>query len=127
VICTLNKGAKVEVVKEFFEWYKVRLPAKAPSYLKKRFVACLDQTAEGVCRSARVISNRVNVRLSPNETSAILGKVNKTDAVTILGEEKGWYRIEPVAGSFGWIHKKFIKVSEAPAEAGPIEEGKVGQ
>lgn len=109
VICTLNKAEQVEVVREFFEWYKIALPGKAPSYIKKRFVACADEVLDGPCKSGRVINDRVNVRLRPDESSAILGKVNKTDTLVILGEENGWYRIEPVVNSFGWIHKKFIR------------------
>jgi uncharacterized protein YgiM (DUF1202 family) len=108
VIYTLNKGVRVEVVREFFEWYKIRLLKTAPSYIKKRFVACLDETAQPVCRNARVINDRVNVRLKPSESSAILGKADKTDPVVILEQEKGWYKIEPIAKSFGWINKKFV-------------------
>jgi len=115
VICVLNKNDLVEVVAEFFEWYKIRLPKSAPSYIKKRFVACVDDIAKDPCRNGRVINSRVNIRLKPDENSSILGKLNKTDPVVIIGQDKGWYKIEPILSSFGWIHKKFVdKLPEPP-------------
>lgn len=121
VICALERKEKVEVISEFFEWYKIRLPKTAPSYIKKRFVACVDETPDNEpCRNARVISNRVNIRLRPVESSPILGEVNKTDPVVILGQGQGWYKIEPIVNSFGWIHKKFVtKLPPAPATETP--------
>jgi len=115
VICVLNKSEKIEVISEFFEWYKIRLPKNAPSYISKRFVACVDEAPQTLCRNGRVINNKVNVRLKPSESSAILAKLNKTDQVSILSEEKGWYKIEPVASSHGWVHKKFVDKLPEPA------------
>jgi len=108
VICTVSKGTKVEVVEEYYDWYKIRLPKSAPSYIKKRFVACLDEAAQPVCSNARVISSRVNIRARPTESAPILGKADKTQSLVILSEEKGWYKIQPIPNSYAWIHKKFI-------------------
>jgi uncharacterized protein YgiM (DUF1202 family) len=110
VICTVSKGDKVEVVREYYDWYKIRLPKSAPSYIKKRFVACLDEAAQPVCSNARVISSRVNIRARPNESAPILGKVDRTEVLVILSEEKGWYKIQPIPNSYAWIHKKFLKI-----------------
>jgi uncharacterized protein YgiM (DUF1202 family) len=108
VICIVNKGTEVEVVEEYYDWYKIRLPKSAPSYIKKRFVACLDEAVQPVCSNARVISNRVNIRARPSESAPILGRADKTQSLVILSEEKGWYKIQPIPNSYAWIHKKFI-------------------
>ena len=115
VICTVSKGTKVEVVREYYDWYKIRLPKSAPSYIKKRFVACLDAVAGPVCSSARVINSRVNVRSRPNESAPILGKADKTQSLVILSEEKSWYKIQPIFNSYAWIHKKFVRIIPEPA------------
>jgi len=108
VVCTVRKGTEVEIVREYYDWCKIRLPKSAPSYIKKRFVACLDETAQPACSNARVINNRVNVRSRPNESAPILGKADKTQILVILSEENGWYKIQPIYNSYAWIHKKFL-------------------
>lgn len=113
-ICRLSRGDAVEVVSGLYEWYKIRLPKNSPLFIKKDFVVLSDD------KTARVSVDNVNVRMNPDAASAILGRVNKGETVNIHGLEGEWYRIEPVKNSFGWIHKKFIKKNELPAEK-PLE------
>ena len=106
IICKVNKGALVEVVRKLYDWYKIRLPKTAPSFIKKDLVTSMGE------KTARVLKNNVNIRLEPSESSWILGRANKNEVINILGEQGGWYKIEPVNNSFGWIHKKSVdKVS----------------
>lgn len=107
-ICKINKGDKVEVVQELYDWYKIRLPKTAPSFIKKDLVSVVGNN------TAKVLKNNVNIRMQPSESSWILGKVDKNEVVSILKERDAWYKIEPVNDSFGWIHKSFVeKVSPA--------------
>lgn len=105
VICTVNKGDMLEVTSELYEWYKVKLPGNAPSYIRKDMVTCLDNA----CLNAKVSKSRVNIRLAPDEKSAILGTADNAEPLKILGEEGNWYRIEPTPDSRGWINKKFTR------------------
>jgi uncharacterized protein YgiM (DUF1202 family) len=107
VACTLSKEQPVEVVLEIYDWYKIRLPKTAPSYIKKDLVECINNASEK-CSNAKVISNRVNIRLAPSESSWILGKVDKSTVINIIQDEGDWYKIEPVHQSYGWVNKKFI-------------------
>lgn len=102
-ICAINKGEPVEVVSGFYEWYKIKLPKNAPSFIKKDFVEPIDE------KTAKISGNIVNVRLKPGNSSPILGKVKENEIVSILGKNGDWYRIEPVDNSFGWINKKFVR------------------
>lgn len=110
VACTLAKGELVEVISEAYDWYKIRLPKAAPSYIKKNLVKCInfDNTKPSGCLNAKVTGSRVNIRLGPNESSWILGKVDKLTVVNILAAEGAWYKIEPVHQSYGWVNKKFV-------------------
>lgn len=112
-ICTVSKGERIEVILELYDWYKIRLPKNAPSYIKKSLAECFNLAQDSkTCLSAKISKDRVNIRLKPSESSAILGKLNKDEVVNIIEDDKGWYKIEPTASSFGWIHKKFVnKVS----------------
>lgn len=112
IVCALDKGGLVEVVGEAYDWYKIRLPKTAPSYIKKDLVECINRDTSlpepAKCLNAKVTGERVNIRLGPNETSWILGKVDKLTVVNILVDKGAWYKIEPVHQSFGWVNKKFV-------------------
>ncbi len=136
VICTLVKEDQVEVIAEAYDWYKIRLPKTAPSYIKKELVECInsDSTPKpsglgNQCKNGKVIKDRVNIRFKASESSWILGKVDKLTVVNILSSEGDWLRIEPVHMSFGWVNKKFVNKElaslkqEAKLEVIPKEEG----
>jgi len=113
VICTLAKGELVEVVWEAYDWYKIRLPKEAPAYIKKNLLECNNVNADfasssGKCLSAKVIKDKVNIRLRPAESAWILGKVDKATVVNIISDEESWYKIYPVYQSYGWVNKKFV-------------------
>jgi uncharacterized protein YgiM (DUF1202 family) len=103
VVCKIGRGEYVEVIQELYGWYKIRLPANAPSFVKKELVELTDE------KTAKVTGNNVNVRLGPDTASVILGKLNENEIVKIVDEQGEWYQIEPVANSYGWIHKSFVK------------------
>jgi len=115
IICKVNKGLTVTVVQESYGWYKIRLPKIAPSFIKKNLVILIGEGA------ARVLKDNINIRLSPNESACILGKVNKNEVVNILGDRLEWYKIEPVDNSFGWINKIFIDKAQNPKESKTID------
>jgi len=111
VICSLPKGELVEVVSEAYDWYKIRLPKEAPAYVKKDLVECINPdpvSNPGKCLSAKVIKNRINIRLGPGESTWILGKADKLTVVNILAQENGWYKIQPIYQNYGWVNKKFV-------------------
>lgn len=118
VIRVIERGECVEVVSELYDWYKIRLPQDAPSFIKKELVEPIDE------KTAKVSGDIVNIRLKPDEASPILGKVKENEIVNILGEKGGWLKIEPVSNSFGWIHKKFVgKIPKKEiAQSPPAEE-----
>ncbi|MDD4953598.1 MAG: SH3 domain-containing protein [Candidatus Omnitrophica bacterium] len=116
VICSLNKGDQVEIVKRFFEWNKIRLPNSAPSFVKKDFISTSD------AKTGFVTKDVVNIRLEPDESSPILGKTSKNQILNILSETKGWYKITPVNNSFGWVNEKFINKTPAPETKPPLAQ-----
>ena len=113
VICTLAKGELVEVVWEAYDWYKIRLPKEAPSYIKKNLLECNNVDPDFASQSqkflsGKVIKDRVNIRLGPAESAWILGKVDKGTVVSVIADKGDWYKIYPVYQSYGWVNKKFV-------------------
>ncbi|MDD5567830.1 MAG: SH3 domain-containing protein [Candidatus Omnitrophica bacterium] len=135
VIATLDKGEQVEVVLEMYGWYKVRLPRKIPVYIKKSLVACIKSTEALAaaapaavpetaprCLSAKLLGDRVNIRLKPSESAPIVGIADKAEVVNVISEAGDWYKIEPIQNSFGWVYKKFVNkvvVAVKPAQETP--------
>ncbi|MBU0710144.1 MAG: SH3 domain-containing protein [Candidatus Omnitrophica bacterium] len=109
IICTVGKNTVVEVITEAYEWYKIRLPDYAPAYVKKELFECLEDR-EG-CQKAKALKSGINVRLSPDLSSAIVGMIDEEETVTVLKEEEGWYKITPPKNSYGWIHRRFLKIT----------------
>jgi uncharacterized protein YgiM (DUF1202 family) len=140
VITAVKKNAQLEIVKENYDWYKIRLPKQAPAYIRKDLVECVSSfkneeplggkdfpgsAPAGACLNARVSKGRVNIRLQPNEDSPILGKEDQGAPLAISLETKDWYKIVPPANTFGWIHKKFIEpVKISPQQIQPPPEEK---
>ncbi|MDO8662711.1 MAG: SH3 domain-containing protein [Candidatus Omnitrophota bacterium] len=116
VISALNKGERIEVVSESYDWYKIRLPKNIPVYMKKNLAACIkyaDSQMAGPssierCLSAKILGDRVNIRIKPSESAPIVGIADKDEIVDVVSESGGWYKIEPIQNSFGWVHKKFV-------------------
>lgn len=122
IICVAAKGLRLEVVGENYDWYKVRLPRQAPSYVSKELVECAGSDAG--CASGKILKDRVNIRMEPNLSSHILGKASQNETVTIMSEERDWYKILPIQSSYGWIHKKFISKATADEPVKAAEKPK---
>jgi SH3-like domain-containing protein len=105
-ICKVNRGEPVEVMQEAYGWYKIRLPAGAPSFVKQDLLEPIDD------KTAKVSGNSVNIRLKPDTSSAILGKLKDEGTVNVISSNGGWCQIEPTPDSYGWIHKSFVKKTE---------------
>jgi len=116
IICNITKGTNLEVVKEFYGWYKIRLPKNAPSFIRKDFVRLI------AGMPGEVIKERVNIRLKPKESSPILGRANKNEVINILGEKGGWYKIEPTNNCFGWVNMEFLAEVPAIKKQEPTQE-----
>lgn len=117
----LNKETKVKVVSERFDWYRVSLPNTVRCFINSRYIK------DGV-----VIADKVNLRASAGQDSAILGQVDKGVNVEIIKTEpewpatntlSDWYAIAaPQDLAFGWVHKKFVDYySEVITEPVKIE------
>lgn len=131
VLAVLNKGERIEAVAQSYDWYKVRIPAKLAVYIRKGLAECIKYTdtrqmspgplAEQ-CLSAKVLKDRVNIRAKPDEGAPILGVADRNEIVNVVSETGGWYRIEPIQNSFGWVHKKFIDKADAGAAQEPAAQ-----
>lgn len=106
IICAVNRGEPVEIVKESYDWYKVRLPKTAPAFINRNLVEPIDE------KTAKVSGDNVNIRLNPDQSSPILGKAQRNEIINLVAERVGWYKIEPTSDTLGWVHKRFVAKSD---------------
>jgi len=132
VICRLDKGAAVDVISGLYGWYKVRLPDTAPSYIRADMVSPVEEKAANFTpqepaaprfNALKVERDRVNIRLRPDESAPIVGRASKNEILNFTGLQNNWYRIKPIAGSYGWVHSSFVrKASVKTLPAAPLNE-----
>ena len=110
-VCRLSKGAQVVVVEKSYSWCKIKLPAESNSFISRDYVQLLDD------KTGLVTGNRVNIRAGQNSNSSSLGQAKKGTTVKILEKFPGWYKIEPVEGTYGWVSEQYItfKSNQVPA------------
>ena len=110
-IMKLNKGDAVVVVGAKFDWLKVLPPEGAFCLVGKAWV---DKRGDGsVGRVREDVESAVNVRIASslnNMISKVAVQLKGGDDVKILGEQDGYFKIIPPAGTFAYVHKKFVDV-----------------
>jgi len=103
----LNKGAKVVVIGEKFDWLKIVPPDGSFSYVGKHFV---DKKENGVG-----VVNRENVNVRAGSTlnalkTTVQAQLAPGQEVKILDEVEEYYKIAPPADSAVYIKKELVDV-----------------
>ena len=117
-LCRLSRGSEVVVVGKSYDWYKISLPAAAKSYVSQDYIQLMNDnrdpstgpalSAAEVFRTGVVTANRVNIRGGAGSNFTALGQLKKGDRIKVLEKSDGWYRIQPVEGTYGWVSKQFL-------------------
>lgn len=105
----LNKGERLDMLGQNFEWVKVRLPRRFTCYASSGYVKKITDAM------GKVTASSLNLRDKPSLDSSVLGKVQKGDRLIILEEIEGWYKVEGYPYLSGWVHGKFLE------EIGPAQ------
>ncbi len=58
---------------------------------------------------ATALVEKVNIRAGQGLNFEILGQLNKADAVVVIGEEYGWYKIKLPREALCFVHKDYIE------------------
>ena len=70
------------------------------------------------------VENSVNIRLSPDATSDVVGRLNQGSSAVLVDSIEGWYEVELEGGATGFISADWSRVvsNDAAAEVGTILE-----
>jgi uncharacterized protein YgiM (DUF1202 family) len=70
---------------------------------------------------AQITDDNVNIRSGPGTNYYLCGKLNKTDAVRVVGSQFSWSCIVPPVGSFSWISKQYVNVDANDPNKGVVD------
>ena len=70
------------------------------------------------------VQNNVNIRLSPDAQSEIVGRLDQGDWLTLVDSMPGWHEVEIAGGATGFISADWSSVLDEPptAEAEAVAE-----
>ena len=118
----LNKGAKVVVIGEKFDWLKIMPPEGSFSYVGKHFI---DKKENGV---GIVNRENVNVRAGSTQTTiktTVQSQLAPGQEVKILDEVEEYYKIAPPPDAAVYVKKDLVdvlRVMPQVAKAGAAEQ-----
>lgn len=104
VIGKLTKNEYVEIIKEKYGWYKIRLPKRFRCYVYSRYLRKIDKN------KGEVSASSLNVRSGPSLNAPIIGKVKKGDILNTTKDGKEWVEINCYPYAWGWVYKPFVKL-----------------
>lgn len=107
---TIGEGTEIQITAQEGDWYKISYDKLDGAYISSQYVDIVQ--AKG-----NVIDNDVNVRNAATTSSAVVGKVNKGDTVTITGQNGDWFKIRRSNGETAYLSKSFVTgllISEVP-------------
>jgi SH3-like domain-containing protein len=93
----------IVVVEKSYNWYKIKLPSRASSYVHAKYVNPLGDNI------GEITGERLNIRAGPGVQYSPLGQLEKGTLVRLLDQKDEWYRIEPAERSYGWVMDKFVR------------------
>ncbi len=107
-VVKLNMSGMVIVVGNKFDWMKVLPPEGTYCLVGK---AWIDKRGDGTVGRVRDDATNVNVRIGStlnNMITKVAMQLKAGDDVQIIGEQDEYFKIAPPAGTFMYIHKKFV-------------------
>jgi N-acetylmuramoyl-L-alanine amidase len=99
----LNKGEKVRIIEERFDWCKIILPKRFTCYVASEFIREIGGNI------GEVTASNLNLRAEPSLFSHTLGKVSKGTILFIKEKNKGWFKVRGYPYTSGWVHKSFLQ------------------
>lgn len=120
ITTVLGQGEKVTVVAEKDDFYQILPPRGSTAWVFGRNIK-----KDGA--SAVATASEVPVRLDSRVNADVVATLKDGEAVKVVAEHMGWYKIEAPASVKYFVGKKFVKVGEAVAIKPPDEKKTEGK
>ena len=140
VVKVVSKGGNVRVIGETGGWYKVEYSGKT-GYISKDYIRVTggtdneDETVDAVVPDGFVsypaartgaTNERVNLRGTASSGASVLKVLNKNTAVTVLGEQGGFYQVK-CGDTLGFIAMDYVALGVSGEEETEQENAVSGE
>jgi uncharacterized protein YgiM (DUF1202 family) len=119
----LNVGDRVKIVSSQFGWSRIVPPVDCFSWIPMQYISVnIDDPSIGTVTGNNVRVYAGSDYFEPIHSNAIQLRLNRSDKVKLLGEEKdSYYKISPPTGAYLWVSTQYTKpirpVEQAPPTA----------
>jgi len=125
VVTQVSKGDSLKVLAKSADWVKISLNNGKEGWIKSSYLNVKTSSSDSgstTDKYVQITGKIVNVRKGPGTGYGIVTKIGLNEKHKLLGEQKGWYKIQ--AGSKqGWISatlaKKVTVAAPAPSTPAP--------
>jgi probable enterotoxin B len=123
---TAKKGATYKVLAKAGNWVKIQYTSEQDGYVYKSYIKLRDEGSETPVsgKTAKIVNCKtcVNVREKATSNSKLLGTAARGAIYDVLGTSGDWVKIDYKDGEAGFVHKKFVKITEPEEDI----DGKTG-
>ena len=126
VVAHLQKGQAVTVLEEVTlkkpktdepaKWFRIALPTNVTAWVNHDYIDATNKTVK---------ARRLNFRAGPSEDHSVLGRLEKGDTVTVLGEKNGWLKIEAPGIAHGFVAAHLLSKEPPPTAIAEVKPPKV--
>ena len=129
IIGKLAKDTAVTVLAEENGWAKIQANGKT-GYVSSQYLSNSKSGNTGSSNNKPAAKtmyvnvnsgSNLNMRANPSTSAAIIGKLAKDTAVTVLAEENGWAKIQ-ANGKTGYVSSQYLANSKSSAADGNSEQ-----
>ncbi len=144
IVGKANNGEVFQLLELSNGWYKVKLSNGAVGWVTSQYIV---KTSENVGSGSNSGSNsgdkgnsgstnvegtkgkirsgiRLNVRSGAGTSYSVVGKLNGGDVVKLLELKNGWYKVQMLSGSTGWVSGDYVSnTNDALYESGSSGSG----
>lgn len=127
---TVHKGAAYRIQEIKGGWIKLQTPF-GDGWVSSQYVQFSGKKQNaadrGNTQTGKITANSLNVRSKPSLQSAVIGKLNSGETVSVSSQNGGWTEII-YSGTKGWVSSQYVQVQSAQQESKATQRnsGKTG-
>lgn len=129
LLTTMAQGTVLTVYGADGDWYRVQTPSGQTGWVANWLVTKPERTipvtppappATATTKTVTVLGSDTNIRSGPGTDTAILGRVQTGDKLTLVAKSGDWYQIKLASGQLGYIASWLVTTDDTPDNSTPI-------